>query len=320
MIVFNFVFLRELKYSSVYIMNQDNYGFAFNNITVNNDVVNKQSKNSYGNVKINNEIEFYLYVIKNKVKFPMPRLINYADGFLSIEYIRDSSTLTKKVNSTNVYEYINKIETFLKCMHLIQRPVSFDTIRVDLDIELSKKIMDRFNEYDWTSNAQFNSITSVNGIKIKNILYYSDLIKSTLFSHLKPRDYYNLIHGDVHLGNILLDKNDDIYFIDPRGYFGESKLFGLYEYDYAKLLFGLSGYSIFDEMNITELKIIDNNLEIEFIKQHEYIFENKLFDKVATLLCLSIWLGNNSCFSNINKKITSLMIAYYYCEKYTDCR
>ena len=71
-------------------MNQDNYGFAFNNITVNNDVVNKQSKNSYGNVKINNEIEFYLYVIKNKVKFPMPRLINYADGFLSIEYIHPS--------------------------------------------------------------------------------------------------------------------------------------------------------------------------------------------------------------------------------------
>ena len=141
--------MRELKSSSVYIMNQDNYGFVFNNITVNNDVVNKQSKNSYGNVKINNEIEFYLYVIKNKVKFPMPRLINYADGFLSIEYIRDSSTLTKKVNSTNVCEYINKIETFLKCMHVIQKPVSFDTIRLDLDIELSKKILDRFNEYDW---------------------------------------------------------------------------------------------------------------------------------------------------------------------------
>jgi hypothetical protein len=45
-------------------------------------------------------------------------------------------------------------------------------------------------------------------------------------------------------------------------------------------------------------------------------FETGKFDKITILLCLSIWLGNNSCFSNIHKKITSLMIAYYYCEKY----
>ena len=108
------------------------------------------------------------------------------------------------------------------------------------------------------------------------------------------------------------------YFIDPRGYFGNSKLFGLYEYDYAKLLFGLSGYSIFDNIIINELNIINDNVEIDFIKDYEYIFETGKFDKITILLCLSIWLGNNSCFSNINKKITSLMIAYYYCEKYLD--
>jgi hypothetical protein len=53
-------------------------------------------------------------------------------------------------------------------------------------------------------------------------------------------------------------------------------------------------------MNINELKIVDNNLEIEFIKQYEYIFESKTFDTVTTLLCLSIWLANNSCFSTFN--------------------
>ena len=300
-------------------MNKDNYGFVFNNISINNNTVNKNSKNSYGKIKINNEIEFYLYVIKNNISFPMPMLINHADGYLSIEYIQDSTTLTNKIAPLNVYEYINKLEKLLKGIHQIQTPVSFDTIQTDLNIELSKKILDRFSEYDWRSDIQFNSITSVNGLKIKNIVYYSDVIKSKLISYLKPREHYNLIHGDIHLGNILLDKNDNIYFIDPRGYFGESKLFGLCEYDFAKLLFGLSGYSVFDEMNISELKIVDNNLEIEFIKQHEYVFENKLFDKITTLICLSIWLANNSCFSNTNKKITSLMIAYYYCEKYIDC-
>ena len=46
-------------------MNLDNYGFVFNNITINNNNFNKQSKNLYGQIKINNEINFYLYIIKN---------------------------------------------------------------------------------------------------------------------------------------------------------------------------------------------------------------------------------------------------------------
>ena len=71
-------------------------------------------------------------------------------------------------------------------------------------------------------------------------------------------------------------------------------------------------------MIINEVHIKKNNIEIEFIKNYEYIFDTNNFDKITILFCLSIWLGNNSCFSNINKKITSLMIAYYYCEKYID--
>ena len=79
-----------------------------------------------------------------------------------------------------------------------------------------------------------------------------------------------------------------------------------------------SVYSAFDNMIINEVHIKKNNIEIEFIKNYEYIFDTNNFDKITILFCLSIWLGNNSCFSNINKKITSLMIAYYYCEKYIE--
>ena len=69
-------------------------------------------------------------------------------------------------------------------------------------------------------------------------------------------------------------------------------------------------------MIIENLSIINNNLEIDFIKDYEFIFETKIFDETTILLSLSIWLANNSCFSNINKKIMSLMISFYYCEKY----
>jgi hypothetical protein len=299
-------------------MNENNYGFVFNDIIINDGIFNKKSKNSLGKMKINNEIDFYLYIINNNIDFSIPKLIKYDDGNLSIEYISNSSTLTNIIDHSNVYHYIDKIKQNIYIIHKIQKFVSFDIIEKDLNIEIKKKVINRFNEFDWNSNVLYNSIKTVNNIKFKNIHYYSDIIHTKILSYLDGRNYYNLIHGDIHLGNILLDENNNIHFIDPRGYFGESKLFGIYEYDYAKLLFGLSGYSIFDDIIINELNIINDNIEIDFIKDYEYIFENGKFDKITMLFCLSIWLGNNSCFSNINKKITSLMIAYYYCEKYLD--
>ena len=300
-------------------MNEDNYGFTFNNITIIDNVINKKFKNLLGKIKINNEIEFYRYIFENNISFPMPKIVCYEDGALSLQYINNSSTLTNKIEFNNIDYYINRIKQYLIIIHNIQIPMSFDIIQRDLDIELHKKVLDRFNEFDWNSNLLFNSIKTVNNVKIRNTYEYCNLIRSKISLYLKSRNHYNLIHGDVHLGNILLDETNNIWFIDPRGYFGESKLFGLYEYDYAKLMFGISGYSVFDNMTINELDIENNNIEISFIKQYEFIFESKLFDKITLLFCLSIWLANNSCFSNINKKITSLMIAYYYCEKYIDC-
>ena len=297
-------------------MDENNYGFLFNDIKIDENCFYKKSKNTLGKIKINNEIRFYLYIIENNIHFPMPTLLNHGDGTLSLQYIKNASTLTYIINSKNINEYIHKIIDYINIIHKIKNPILFNTIKIDLDIELRKKVLDRYNEYDWNSNSLYNSIKSVNNIKIKDIYYYSEIIHNKIISYLDNREHYNLIHGDIHLGNILLDENNNIIFIDPRGSFGDTKLFGLYEYDYAKLLFGISGYSFFDNMIISDLCINDNNIHIDFIKDYEYIFENKIFDKITILLCLSIWLANNSCFSNINKKITSLMIAYYYCEKY----
>jgi hypothetical protein len=200
----------------------------------------------------------------------------------------------------------------LETLHAITKPISRETANRDLQIEIEKKVMDRFSEFDWKNSPK---IRSVNGRKIRDITTYCELIKSKLLSKLDVT-HYNLIHGDVHLGNILCDNDDDhLTFIDPRGYFGDTELFGLREYDYAKLLFGLSGYSHFDTMEINELKLDDTNLEIDFIREYEYIFESCEFEETTVLLSLSIWLSNNSCFSDANKKIMSLMTAFYYCEK-----
>lgn len=297
-------------------MNQNNYGFQFNHITIKNGVFNKKSKNSHGKMKINNEIDFYLYIIENNIDFSMPKLIDYQNGTISIEYIPNSCILTNKINENNISEYIDKIKKHLSVIHNVKQFITLDKIIKDVTMELNQKIIERFKQFDWDSCFNYTDIQYVNHIKIKNINEYIEIIQHKMNVYLHGRNYYHLIHGDIHLGNILMDENETMYFIDPRGYFGESKLFGLYEYDYAKLLFGLSGYSVFDNMIIDELMINNHNISIDFIQKYEYVFEIGKFDKITILFCLSIWLGNNSYFLDEKKKITSLMIAYYYCEKY----
>ena len=298
-------------------MNNNNYGFIFNDIIISDIKFIKKSKNSLGRTKINNEIKFYKYIISNNIELSIPNLIEYEDGIIILEFIKNSSTLTNVINETNIFDYHKIIKNNLEKLHKNKISVLQEKLYSDLKIEIIDKNLTRFNEYDWYKNNDFKKIKSVNNIIIKDIKYYSNTIFTKLLNYLHDRNYYNLIHGDTHLGNILVDENK-LYFIDPRGYFGNTELYGLCEYDYAKFLFGLSGYSFFDNLQINELVIKDNNIEIEFIKKYEFIFERELFDNIIKLLCLSIWLGNNSCFIDINKKITSLMIAYYYCEKYID--
>lgn len=298
-------------------MNKDNYGYNFNDITLNDGILTKRSKNKFGKVKINNEIKFYLYIAEHCTSFPMPKMISSFDGCLSIQYLSNAVVLTNIIQPNNICKYIEQILVCMQNIHCITMDVDNRVVLNDVNIEVNKKVLGRFNEYDWSSNKTYNSIKSVNNVNIKNIQYYCEIIHRRLITLLKSRTEYNLIHGDIHLGNILLDKeNDLLYFIDPRGYFGDSTLFGLREYDYAKLMFGLSGYSVFDNMTINELKLHNGNIDIDFLKKYEYVFELEQFDEITRLFCLSIWLANNSCFTDINKKITSLMIASYYCEKY----
>ncbi|MAU37497.1 MAG: hypothetical protein CMD14_09070 [Flavobacteriales bacterium] len=234
-----------------------------------------------------------------------------------MEYLKDCDVLTNIFYKKNKHKIITKIMKNINNLHKYKKKVKKEDYINDLNIETNYKIVSRFEQTHWTEIKEYNMIKTVNNEKIKNIKYYLDVINNKIKKIIDKKTVYeyNLIHGDIHLGNILI-KKDDLYFIDPRGYFGNSKLYGIKEYDYAKLLFGISGYSIFDNMNIDRLIIKNNNIEISFIDNYIDFLNNNYFDELTKLLVLTIWLGNNSCFRNNNKKIMSLMISFYLCEKY----
>lgn len=70
---------------------------------------------------------------------------------------------------------------------------------------------------------------------VENPLYAGTrLIRAAIDAFVVPN--IGLVHGDLHLGNLLVDRDaDTFYWIDPRGRFGASILFDP-AYDVAKLL------------------------------------------------------------------------------------
>jgi len=321
-----------LKYLNTYhyfsYMNPQNYGFSFNNIQIKHNLFIKEGKNQMGIDKIQRETQFYLYITNNNIPFSIPKYINSTTTSLTIEYLKNTSTLTDYITPETVDHYYHKIVTNLIPLHENQQTIPISQIKEDILYEIETKVIERYHKTDWTSLLQ--PITTINGIPFKTIDYYIQQIKSRVIQIIDQKNLskYQLIHGDIHLGNILIEnENIDpclyfidpcLYFIDPRGFFGKTPLFGLKEYDEAKLLFGLSGYSVFDTMEVETLDIENGNLNINWIQQYEYLFDKPYLNELQILLCLSIWLGNNSCFINSNKKLTSLMIAFYYCEKILD--
>jgi len=304
-------------------MNSHNYGFAFNHMEIQDDVLIKSPKNDYGKEKMKYEILFYKNILDQNIPFSIPTIfsLDISNSIIRMQYLRNSKTLTSLFFQDNSiqYKWIERVKHSISNLHQFTNKIISKTEYIQhLYIETYEKLVNRYNTTLWESIPQYNKIKTVNHLKIKDFYTYINIIKDKIdkiINHLHEYKFV-LVHGDIHLGNILIDNNNDIFFIDPRGYFGKEILYGIQEYDYAKLLFGVSGYSLFDEMEINDIIVEDGNVQIDFISKYDSIYSSNIFDEYTKLLSLTIWLSNNSCFINNNKKIISLMSAYYLCEKY----
>ena len=350
-----------------------NYGFMYNEFildTSQNVVIKRTRKTQNGNYeaekKLKKEIQFYKYVhsIPRLHRFKMPAIIHSQNHppELHIEYFPGHEPLTERFPYDSPTESRIIIREILDCIHQLHEnsprvQVTWEEYRTSLRQECYEKIVERYLSIHWKNDVypEFERLKYVNGIKVKSLLEYADIIRKRI--EYIPNRYLTFIHGDTHLGNILVPKReregededisknrtDRYIFIDPRGYYASYDGYGERRYDYAKLLFGISGYSKFDLMtidtcDITEVTDTDNtqsadntqpalNINIPFIVDYAHIYTSlddpewqssvpELTNEMTRIISLSIWLGNNSTFVSPQKKLTSLMIARYLCERF----
>ena len=138
-----------------------------------------------------------------------------------------------------------------------------------------------------------------------------------LLVYLKNRQYtFGMIHGDTNSTNTMYNDNDgSIKFIDPRGKFGDSRIYGDVAYDNAKFLYGLTGYDNFNLDKEFKFEIIKETIHFE-IKGIEKLDQYCDSDYLKILVGL-IWLKLPFYIrNNPNKIIASYFNGIYLLDKY----
>jgi len=157
-------------------------------------------------------------------------------------------------------EYINGVEPFLindqrqqqhylslicqaiRTLHEASPPVVADL--ESLESAYIRKTRDRLAKVLSLIPFVERKKIKINGRACPNPLFRWDELAKTVRAYYPSK--FRFIHGDPTFSNILLAK-ERVVFIDPRGYFGNTALYGDPAYDWAKLLYSVQ--TNYDQFN-----------------------------------------------------------------------
>ncbi len=303
------------------------YKYILNNNNQNNDNQNNDNQN---NDNQNNDFKNYIPIIYEMYDYGF--LMEYKKNYVPLyEYLKNLDSSNKDLE----YENISKIKTNIleSILDKINKLHTINTIKEDknvfmnnLKMEIYDKIINRKKVID-DLLSYFDPIEYVNGVKIdslENILLKCKNIITQYYNTLDNYEY-SVIMGDCQFSNILIngdnnnlqnnkpESKNDIIFIDPRGYFGGSKIFGPKDYDYAKILYAIYGYDDFNNNNkfIVSFEGENNNkinIPIKSIDFDKNVLQ-KHFNKLHKAYVITIWLS----LAEYNKNhIWKCLSSYYY--------
>lgn len=249
------------------------YCRPFNDVKLMDETVIKSGIDEQGLEIAKNERAWYQYV-QDKGFDAIPKIYSY------------DPLIMERVKGRNIWEYncltfsekkqiIDSVIDNLEKLHNLDHSVP--SVRSDLDDNYINKTFDRLSKVQELVPFAKDEFIRINGRYYKNIFYNRDILKNLLESYYPST--FRLIHGDPTFSNMLYDRvNRKCFLIDPRGYFGKSKLFGDVDYDWAKVYYSLVGnYDQFNRKKFAltisstdvELAILSNNWE----DMEDYFFE-----------------------------------------------
>lgn len=225
-------------------------------------------------------------------------------GFMDIPKIHGVDPLQMEVISgPNIYEcshlpLCEKKEILKKLVKGLEQLHGLGCCEVDhfsMKEAYFRKTMNRLQKIrDLVPFAQEKIIT-VNNRACRNIFFHKREVEQALEQIHCPE--FVFLHGDCTFSNTMLREDHSPVFIDPRGYFGETHLYGDPNYDWAKLYYSIKGN--YDRFNLKEftLSMEDGKVELSVQSNGWESLEEEFFKLSGTnpetigLLHGIIWLS-----------------------------
>ena len=246
----------------------------FNKMTITEDKVIKEAIDAQGECLAVREIAWY----KKMQGF----------SYNNIPRIYSFSPLTmERVNGKNVYEYANAsmelkakilsgIIENLKELHSIENaPYSEESFR-DAYLE---KTFNRLSKVQKLVPFADKPTIKINGKECRNVFFHKEELEKLVMQFAPQK--FSLIHGDSTFSNIIVKDDGSSIFIDPRGYFGKTEIFGDPAYDWVKLYYSL--VSNYDQFNLKrfDLTIAENEVILKIESNGFETLENLFFEQLG---------------------------------------
>lgn len=264
----------------------------FNSLEIQDNIIVKRPIDNQGKALASREINWYKEVQKYHFG-QIPKL--YSLNPLTMERIdgenifQTSLTLEqKKLVVRRLVESLNRLHSFAKV------PANKFSI---MEAYYHKTIKRLESVRDLIPFADKEYIR-INGRNCRNPYFYKQKLRERIRELLCDCQEFVLIHGDCTFSNTMVDSGLNVIFLDPRGYFGFTKLYGDVYYDWAKVYYSLYGnYDQFNNKHFT-LNIEDREISLQigtngWEEMAEYFF-NQIPDcnqEKIQLLHSIIWLS-----------------------------
>ena len=155
-----------------------------------------------------------------------------------------------------------------------------------------------------------NQKIKIDGVEYENPFCYNIYNNiSKLFT-----SEFTYIHGDTTFSNILIDSDYNSHFIDPRGVFGKTLIYGDKNYDWAKLFYSVNGnYDSINSkkftVNIMDDEVILDIKSNDFEKYSDMVIEASGMEKNKMYLHQAlIWF---SLTGYVKEDIDAILYSFY---------
>lgn len=217
----------------------------FNRITVEGDVLIKESVDAQGESLARRECAWYEKA-REKHMTGIPKI--YGLKPLRMEMIRGKNIYDTGTERDEKCRILCSLVDSLKKLHRSET-VPADSFSVKE--AYFNKTFARLSKIEDLVPFGRERYIRVNGRVCRNVFFYKDKLEYAL-EQLKC-SHFSFIHGDCTFSNLMLRENGDPVLIDPRGYFGFTELYGDERYDWAKLYYSIAGN--YDRFNLKKFSL-----------------------------------------------------------------